>query len=331
MTTGQITESPLIVSLGEAMIRLSSRQQIPLEHATELDVHVAGSELNFLIAAVALGGRGRWLTRLSRNKLGDVIRRHARLHDVDVVANHEEGGRTGLFFLELGAPPRSSSVVYDRKDSAASHLTSSEFAWEDVLSGAAAAHVTGITCALGWGPFAATIAFLESAKRVGVMTSFDVNYRSQLWSISEARTAYREVLPLVDTLFVSPHDLISLCEREGETESLASQVADEFDISTIVVRERHETPSQEVEVRVNVFGEAFDAVTARGRVIDELGAGDAAAAAFLTSMLAGDSLSLCSERCARAYARMLTIPGDAWLGSISDLGDGYAETRRVVR
>ena len=190
MMARQKTESPLIVSLGEAMIRLSPRRPIPLEHGTEFEVHVAGSELNLLITAAALGARGRWLTRLPGNKLGEIIRRHACSNNVEVVAVEEDGARAGLFFFELGVPPRPSAVIYDRMDSAASHLTSVEFVWDEVLSDAAAAHVTGITCALGKGPFAATLAFLESAKRLGVMTSFDMNHRSQLWSIDEARSAF---------------------------------------------------------------------------------------------------------------------------------------------
>jgi 2-dehydro-3-deoxygluconokinase len=326
-----VTESPLIVSLGEAMIRLSPRRPTPLEHGTDFEVHVAGSELNLLITAVALGARSRWLTRLPRNKLGEMISRHALSNNVEVVATEEDGGRAGLFFFELGVPPRPSSVIYDRKDSAASHLTSDEFEWDVVISDAAAAHVSGITCSLGTGPFAATLAFLESANRLGVMTSFDMNHRSQLWSIDEARTAYRMVLPLVDTLFVSPHDLVSMCEKTGETETLAEHLVDEFGISTMVVRERHEVSSEKLDVTVQVFGESHSEATASGHVVDELGAGDAAAGAFLTSMLMGDAPSVSSERCARAYARMLTIPGDAWVGSIRDLNDGYLETRKVMR
>jgi 2-dehydro-3-deoxygluconokinase len=322
---------PLIVGLGEAMVRLSPPHKVPLEMATDLEVHVAGSELNLLIAATALGARGRWLTRLPANELGVMIRRHALSYGIDVVAQEEEDGRAGLLFLELGAPPRPSSVLYDRENSAAAHLRADEFAWDEVLAGAGAAHVTGVTCALGEGPLSAALALLGAARDLGVMTSFDVNYRSQLWDIDAARASYLRVLGLVDTLFVSPGDLALICGKDGESDDLAEDVVEEFGVSTIVVRERCEVSLHELGAKVRVRGEADSTSSASAFVVDELGAGDAAAGAFLASMLHGESRALSAERCVRAYARMLTIPGDSWTGSLHDLSDGYAPSRRVVR
>ena len=80
-----------------------------------------------------------------------------------------------------------------------------------------------------------------------------------------------------------------------------------------------------------MFGEDDSESESSGVVVDELGAGDAAAGAFLASKLLGDKIAVSAERCARAYARMLTIPGDTWTGSVYDLSDGYQTTRRVVR
>jgi hypothetical protein len=48
-------------------------------------------------------------------------------------------------------------------------------------------------------------------------------------------------------------------------------------------------------------------------------------------MLLGETRSQSAERCVRAYARMLTIPGDSWSGTMHDLTDGYASSRKVVR
>jgi 2-dehydro-3-deoxygluconokinase len=322
---------PLIVGLGEAMIRLSPTNKVPLVSAHTLQMHVAGSELNLLIAATALGARGRWLTRLPANELGVLMRRHALSYGIEVVADEEADGRAGLMFFEPGVPPRPSTVLYDRKDSAASHLGESEFDWDHVLEGAHAVHVTGITCALGDGPRAATLALLSAAKSRGVKTSFDMNYRSQLWDTARARDCYRQVLPLVDILFVSPGDLTMLSERDDEVEVLAQEIVQAFEVSTMVIRERHEISVEELEVSVRVVGEADSEAVARGSVVDELGAGDAAAGAFLASMLQGAPHAVGTQRCARAYARMLTIPGDSWHGTLRDLTDGYVVNRKVVR
>jgi 2-dehydro-3-deoxygluconokinase len=326
-----VEKAPLLVGLGEAMIRLSASDRAALSVSKELTVGIGGSELNVLVTASALGLRSRWLTRLPANELGHMIRRHALSNDVEVVASDEVGARAGLFFYEFGVPPRPSHVIYDREDSAMSHVDADEFDWDDVLEGAQGAHVTGITCALGKGPFEATLAFLRRSKALGVSTSFDMNYRSQLWSLDEARSAYLAILPLIDTLFVAPRDLSLLQESPGTTPDLARKVQDQFDITTLVIRERAALSSAELSVSVSVFGDDESTVQASGVVVDEIGAGDAAAGAFLSSMLGGGDHRTSTERAARAYARMLTIPGDTWFGTLHDLNDGYVVSRTVVR
>ena len=324
-------QEPLLVGFGEAMIRLSAPERAPLRFSKELTVGVAGSELNVLVTASALGLRTRWLTRLPANELGRMIRRHALSNGVEVVASDEVGARAGLFFYEFGVPPRPSNVIYDRDNSAISHVDADEFDWDRVLNGARGAHVTGITSALGKGPLEATLALLRCARSLGVTTSFDMNYRSQLWEIDEARSAYFAILPLVDTLFLAPSDLTLLLDRQGATDDLASTIAKQFDITTLVIRERRALSSDELSVCVRVFGDNESMVEASGVVVDEIGAGDAAAGAFLSSMLSGESNRSSAERAARAYARMLTIPGDTWTGTLHDLTDGYVVSRTVVR
>ena len=323
--------APLIVALGEAMLRLTPPGCSPLAAAPTLGVNVAGAELNLLIAASALGARGRWLTRLPANELGTMIRRHALSYGLEVEAIEEPGGRAGLFFLERGVAPRPSSVLYDRAGSAASHLSTDDFDWDRALAGASAAHVTGITCALGAGPLGAVVSFLQAARRLGVTTSFDVNYRTQLWGADEARVALRSVLAFVDVLFVSPGDLALLANRDDETEVLVQALRREFDVATMVLRERREVAYDQLAVSVIVVGDAASEASASGQVVDELGAGDAAAGAFLASFLRGESNAVASQYCARAYARALTIPGDSWSGSLRDLGDGYLAGRKLLR
>ena len=260
-----------------------------------------------------------------------MIAHGAQAYGLEVVSSSEEGGRAGLYFLEVGVPPRPSTVLYDRKESAPSHLSAHEFEWEKVLEGASAVHITGITCALGEGPMEAALRLFKAAGHTGVMTSFDVNNRTHLWDGDQAVGRYRRILPLVDTLFVSPSDLSMLCGRDADTDSLADQVISEYSITTLVIRERLEVSPVELGTRVRVMGPHAAYAEASGYVVDEIGAGDAAAGAFLASLLCGESGAVSAQRCVRAYARMLTIPGDMWSGSVHDLAEGYVSTRSVVR
>jgi len=325
------TSAPLIVGLGEAMIRFTARDHAPLSSAKDFTANVAGAELNLLITASQLGSRARWLTRLPTNQFGEMMRRHARAFDVDVRSVDEADARAGLFFLELGAAPRPSKVLYDRRDSAASHFSPDDFDWSAQLRDARVAHVTGITCALGPRSLASSIAFFSAARALGVMTSLDVNYRSQLWSAHDARDALRQVLEVTDTVFVAPSDLELLTGHSASTEELAQRLTESFAISTVVVRERTDAGKDELGVSVRVLGDADAHAHASGYVVDQLGAGDAAAGAFLASMVRGDDATAAARYCAHAYARALTLPGDAFVGTWDDLESGYATSRRLVR
>src|SRR6516225_2080446 len=140
---------PEIVTFGEAMIRLSPPNFQRLEQAQSLDVRVGGAELNTAVALARLGRQTAWVSRLTRNPLGRLIANRAREAGVStehVVWTDED--RVGLYFLEFGAAPRASSVLYDRRDSAIAAVKAGMVAWDKVFAGAKWFHLTGITPAL---------------------------------------------------------------------------------------------------------------------------------------------------------------------------------------
>ena len=106
-----------IITFGEAMIRLSPPNFRRLEQARSLDVQVGGAELNTAVALARLGRRRRRLgvaASTGNNPLGRLITNHAREAGVStehVVWTPED--RVGVYFLEFGAAPRASSVLYD--------------------------------------------------------------------------------------------------------------------------------------------------------------------------------------------------------------------------
>src|SRR5207302_2184889 len=102
-----------------------------LEQARNLDLQVGGAELNTAVALARLGHSTAWVSRLTRNPLGRLIANHAREAGVGtehVVWTDED--RVGLYFLEFGAAPRASSVLYDRKDAAIAHVCPGMLPWQ---------------------------------------------------------------------------------------------------------------------------------------------------------------------------------------------------------
>src|SRR5881227_1533321 len=105
-----------VITFGEAMIRLSPPNFRRLEQAGRLDVLVGGAELNTAVGLARLGRRSAWVSRLTDNPLGRLIANRAR--EAGVATEHvvwTEDDRVGLYFLEFGAAPRASGVLYDRR------------------------------------------------------------------------------------------------------------------------------------------------------------------------------------------------------------------------
>lgn len=324
--------SPLVVGLGEALVRLTAQGKMPLEYSTGLTVDVGGTELNVLVALAQLGCRARWVSRLPDNPLGRMVAGHARRHGVDAEIEWDEQSRCGLYFVEEGVFPRPTQVHYDRGGSAASQFRPGMFDWSAILAQASALHSTGITCALSPDAERAVIEAFERAAAAGVRTSFDLNYRGQLWSAEAAAAALARVLPWVDVLFASPFDFKLVTGAEVSAER-AQELRRAYGLSLVVVRSQREVSSGVLEVSVQAFSADGPAATgsARASVLDAFGAGDAAVAAFLASSLRHASMQESVLAAAEASAYMYTIPGDTWLRPSGDFDAEHGRLGRIRR
>src|SRR4051795_1074998 len=198
---------PEVITFGEAMVRLSPPNFKRLEQARSLDVQVGGAELNTAVGVARLGHTAAWVSRLTNNPLGRLIGNRAR--EAGVGTEHvlwTDADRVGVYFLEFGAAPRASSVLYDRKDSAIAAVGPGMVDWARVFAGAKWFHVTGITPALSPTAAEATREALQAARAAGVKTSIDLNYRAKLWSQADAGRWMSEFMKTCDVLITTEED-----------------------------------------------------------------------------------------------------------------------------
>jgi 2-dehydro-3-deoxygluconokinase len=294
----------VLVTFGEAMVRLTPPDFERLEQARRLDVQVGGGELNVAVGATRMGVPSAWVSRLPDNPLGRLVANRAREHGVDV--SHvvwAAGERVGLYFVEAGAAPRASSVLYDRAGSAASRLAPGMIDWARVFDGARWFHTSGITPALGATVAAAVAEALEAARRAGLTVSYDLNYRSKLWSPAEARRVQEPLMRYVDVLITTEEDtrvvfgIESGRSAAGYTAVEASsyaQVARElqarfgFRAVAITLRENPRVWLNTWSAIALAGGELHEAPRYEVEIVDRIGAGDAFSAGFIAGALEGD-------------------------------------------
>ena len=316
-----------LVGLGEVMLRLAAPPPLRLDQALSLDVQIGGSEANVLAAVSRLGLRTGLITALpAEHAWGDRTVRELWGHGVDCAGVlRRPGSRMGLYFLEYGPPPRAVRVLYDRRESALSQLVPDEVDW-GIVRDARMVHLSGITPALGENLRAVIRRACREAQEAGVPISFDVNYRSRLWSAKEARDFLAEILPAVRYLFIGSDDAATVFELAGPPEAVLNGLRKIAPAATIAL----------------TLGEAGSAALAGSVVhrpsrlytvttVDRVGAGDAFAAGFLWRVLTGRSVQEAIDAATALAALKCTIWGDIALVRAVEVEELLASASTEIR
>lgn len=226
-----------VVTLGETMLRLTPPQFQRLEQAANFDVHVGGSESNVAVGLQRLGLNVAWLSRLTANPAGYLIRNHLRAHGVDVshvVWTDED--RVGLYFLEEGKAPRGSQVVYDRAHSAMSRIQPSDLPESLFQPGQARLlHLSGITSALSESAAATNLHAAALAQAAGWTISFDLNYRARLWEPEQAVQACEPPAQMADVLLMPLRDAVLLYGAPEEGQQALAHLRARFPRAVLVL------------------------------------------------------------------------------------------------
>jgi 2-dehydro-3-deoxygluconokinase len=302
-----------VVTFGEAMVRLSPPNFRRLEQARSLDLFAGGAELNTAVGLARLGRTTAWVSRLTRNPLGRLIQNTAREAGVSteyVVWTDED--RVGTYFLEFGAAPRASSVLYDRKGSAIANIQPGMVNWRAVFDGARWFHVTGITPALSPTAAETTRAALQAARGAGLQISIDLNYRAKLWSPAEAGRCLAPFMPFCDVLITTEEDLEKVFQIQGKShEDAAAQAARRFPVQVVAITLR-ENPLVWKNSWTGIAyreGTVYRTRSYEVEIVDRLGAGDSFAAGLIHGLLDGN-LQKGLDFGVAASALKHTIPGD---------------------
>jgi 2-dehydro-3-deoxygluconokinase len=260
-----------VLTVGETMALVDPVEDGDLRLGMPLTLRFAGAESNFAIALARLGVPVRWVSRLGRDPLGDMIERGLAEEGVDLRWVRRDDAPTGLF-LKWRSAGRT-HVTYRRAGSAASRLGPKDVP-KEALEGVRLVHLTGITMAISDSARELVVDVARRSKRHGAEVLFDPNFRAALPDTPEAAAArQRDVLPFVNWY---------LC-GEGEARLL-------WPDAEIAAR---------AVIRLGARGARVDGVDVpplrRVDVVDEVGAGDAFAAGFAYGLLQGWAPADCAR------------------------------------
>src|SRR5262245_38162690 len=314
------------LTFGEIMLRLATPGHERIIQATSFEVSYAGGEANVAVSLAAFGHDSAYVTVLPKNALGDAAAAWLRYYGVDTSPIlRSEDGRLGVYFLETGAAQRASTVLYDRSSSSVAVTPASAYDWKKLLASRDAFHTTGITPALGSQCAQATREALTTARKLGLLTSFDLNYRAKLWSRQKARSTVGPLLKRVDLLIGNEEDakdVLGIAAEKTDVraghvdraayERVARRIRDQYGPRMVAITLR-ESESASVNHWSGCLLAGDDFCLSRRytiQVVDRVGAGDAFCGGLIAGLLDKMPPPEALEFAVAASCLKHSIPGD---------------------
>lgn len=321
-----------IITLGEILLRFSTKVGERLFQSDEIHMHYGGAEANVGISLSHFGYDVYFVSKVPENALGLAAERHLKTNGVRTDFLYKGGERLGTYYLESGVGARSAQVTYDRKNSSFSQLVIEEIDFAEIFQNADLFHVSGITPALSSHLKEVTLLALQKAKENGVTTSFDFNYRSKLWSQKEAAETIKPFLPYVDICSCGELDAIYLLEIEKPDESFDKDARLQYyyekiqqmypNIQYFFSTFRNVISSSTNTLQGNLFTNRVlyqSKVHQIDHIVDRVGGGDAFAAGILYGVLEKMTPNEIVSFAIAASALKHTVNGDSNLFSQDEI------------
>lgn len=320
-------ERGCVLAFGEMMLRLSPKDNLRIEQATEFDARYGGAEANVAVSLACQGDRSAYVSIVPANRIGDCALRALGVWGVDTSRVLREGDRLGTYFFELGASERPNAVVYDRKYSAMSLAPASSFDWDDLLEGVDAFYFSGIIPAVSPEMATACMRALEACRERDITTVCDLNYRSKMWAPERAQETMGHLLPLVDVCIANDEDAPSALgirhgscslecgiEERDEYVKIAQDVCERYGCHAFasVIRDVCSVEDSDwmgMLYDAETHGSWFSPVH-KVHVLEGVAAGDAFAGGLLHAMRAGMGGQTAIDYAIAASVLKLTIRGD---------------------
>ncbi|HGL1688690.1 TPA: sugar kinase [Streptococcus pneumoniae] len=330
-----------ILLFGEPLIRIS-----PLD-ATSIGDHVAsstyfgGSEINIACNLQALGISTKVFTALPANEIGDRFLTFLKQHQIDTSSICRLGDRIGLYYLENGFGCRQSEVFYDRKHTSISQIQPNMLDMDSLFQGISHFHFSGITVAIGQEVRTILLLLLEEAKRRGIVVSMDLNLRTKMISVLEAKYEFSKFARFTDYCFgidplmiddqnleMFPRDSASLEGVENRMRLLKEAYGFKAIFHTLRSSDEQDKNVYQAYALEELFEESVQLKTA---VYQRIGSGDAFISGALYQLLHHSSLKTTIDFAVASATLKCTLPGDHLSTSATSIENLLANAQDIIR
>ena len=330
-----------VVVFGELLLRFTPRQYERFVQAQEFDARYTGAEANVAVSLSNFGMETFAVSKVPDHEIGQACVNYLRRFGVNTNYILRGGERLGIVYIEIGASQRTSKVIYDRSHTSFQEATPEEFDWKQILCGKDWFHFSGTAPSRGDNVVQILKEACSAAKELGLTISCDINYRSKLWTIEEARRVLPGIMKDVDVVICGPGDLreifgISSRKSDGGTyRGAMMKLQRRFNLSWVAMILRKEPSASLNQLNAILYdGEKiYQSRSYSIQIVDRIGGGDAFTAGLIYGILSDLRPKDTIEFAAAASCLKHTIPGDFNLVSLEEIRRllEVADSRSVER
>lgn len=314
-----------VVTFGEIMLRLTPEGYERFTQSERFSAIYGGGEVNVAISLLEYGIAAAFVTKLPDNPIGQSAINSLRKFGVDTSGIIRGGERIGLYYIEKGMAQRPPRIVYDRKHSSISEAEPAEFDWPSIFQGADWFHISGITPAISASGKILALESMRAAKQMGLTVSFDSNYRSNLWSIQEARECISELVQYADVYIGGPMDADKMFDINAASEyiidgqytreaylDICHQLTQKFGFKQIAMTMRGSISASDNTWQAMLYSEGcgYFSQEYRMHIVDRVGGGDSFASGLLYGLIKNLSSQETIEFATAASCLKHSIEGD---------------------
>ncbi len=269
-----------IIAIGESLIELSTSET--LTTAQTLDKYYGGDSLTTAISALRLGSKVGFISRIGMDCFKNYLLESWQEEGLDISHVKPVQGTNGLYMVSRGQNCSSKEFSFYRKKTAATNLSIEDISTE-YIQNSSLVYATGVTQSLSISAREAVKEAFKIAKENNVLTAYDPNFNSQIWSEDEAKEAFEELAEYIDILFINVRHDSKIVIESSSIDNTMKYIWDKG-ISTVIVKS-----IAEKGYYVGYQGKVEFINFINEDVIDDTGAGDAFNGGVLHGITSGMS------------------------------------------
>lgn len=330
-----------ILFFGEPLIRITPSNFQEIDDKVSANIYYGGSEIN-----IAKNLRGfqidtKVFTGLPDNEVGNKFQTYLNKYDIDTSSILQVGNRIGLYYLEEGIGCKTSEVYYDRQQTSINDIDLSQIDMEKLFENITHFHFSGITIAISKNVRNILLILLKEAKKRNVIISIDLNLRTKMISILDAKKEFSKFAYYADYCFgidpiMADNQNFEMFDRYNATEEdiykRMKLLKDKYSFKGIFHTIRNTDENGNNIYQCYALSDTFEtSIQLKTSVLQRIGSGDAFVAGALYKIIMGAPLKEIIDFAVASGTYKCCIDGDNMYVSPSKINKLLQYNKDILR